>query len=106
MDFNPFNYPDLTMHSIWLYKKGFISNFDFDPKEWKWKKIGGLQETTFFNYETKRGYRQIFSSFFNSSPYDKELQSLGYSPYQKRIIHNQVWYIWRPRKISLFLWLF
>ena len=42
------------MHSIWLYEKDFIYNLDFDPKEWQWKKIGGLQENTFFNYQTKR----------------------------------------------------
>ena len=87
------NLTHLTMHFIWLYEKGFIYNLDFDPKEWKWKKIGGLQENTFFNYQTKRRYRQICSQSFNISSYDKELQGLGYSPYQRRIIHNQVWHI-------------
>ena len=33
MDFNPIDYSDLTMHSIWLYEKGFICTLDFDPKE-------------------------------------------------------------------------
>ena len=103
VNFNPIGYLDLTMQSIWLYEKGFIYNLDFHPKEWKWKKLGGLQETTFFNYQTKRRHQQICSNSFNTSPYDKELQSLGYSPYQRRIIHNQVWHRQRPRKISLFL---
>ena len=33
INFNPINIPNLTIYSIWLYKKGFIYNFDFDPKE-------------------------------------------------------------------------
>ena len=102
VDFNPIAYPDLTMHSIWLYEKGFIYNLDFDPKEWKWKKRGGLHENTFFNYLSRRGYRQICSQSLNISSYDKELQGLGYLPYQRRIIHNQVWHIWRPRRIPSF----
>ena len=81
IDFNPIIYPNLTMHSIWLYEKGFINNLDFDPKEWKWKTLGGLQETCFFNYQTNRGYRQTCSISFTTSPCDKELQSLGYSPF-------------------------
>ena len=89
MDFNPIDYPNLTLHFIWLYEKGLIYNLDFDPKEWKWKKIGGFQEVTFFNYQTKRGNRQNFSNSFNTSPYDKELQSLGYSPYQRKLFTNK-----------------
>ena len=105
INFNPITYSDLTTHSIWLYEKGFINNLDFDPKEWKWKKWGGLNETSFFNYQTKRKYRQTCSISYNTSPYEKELQRLGYSPFQRRIIHLQVWHIWRPKKISSFLWL-
>ena len=69
------------------------------------EKIRRTSKITFFNYQTKRGYRQICSSSSNTNPYDKELQRLGYSIYQRKINHNQVWHIWRPRKIFSFLWL-
>ena len=93
IDFNPTTYLDLTMYSIWIYEEGFILNLDFDSKDWKWRKLGGLQESSFFNYQTKRRYRQICSSSSNTSSHDKELQTLGYSPCQRRLIHNQVWHI-------------
>ena len=77
LDFNPINFPDLSSQSTWLYRKGYIYTLDFDPKEWNWKKLGELQETPFFNYQTKRGYRQTCLNYSTTSPYDKELQRFG-----------------------------
>ena len=68
IDFNPIIFPNLTIHSIWIYERSFICNLDFDPKEWKWKKMEGLQETSFFNYQTKRSYRQACQTYSNTSP--------------------------------------
>ena len=54
IDFNPITYSDLTIYSTWIYEEGFILNLDFDPKEWKWRKLGGLQESSLVNYQIKR----------------------------------------------------
>ena len=105
IDFNPIKFPDIAIHSIWFYKEGFICNLDFDPKKWRWKNLGGLQESSFFNYQTKSGYRQASQNYSNTSPFDKELPRLGYFPHQRRLTHNEIWHVWKPRKTSSFVWL-
>ena len=67
--------------------------------------MGGLQETSLFNYETKRDYRQAILNYPNTSSDDRGLQGLGYSPLQRKLIYKDIWHIWRPKKISSFLWL-
>ena len=86
-----------NQHFFWQKHQGTlgVNNLDFGPIEWKWKKLGGLKKTSFFSYQIKRGYRHTCSNSFTTSPYDKEPQRSSYFPFQKRIIHIQVWHIWR-----------
>ena len=86
LNFDPINFPNLTNQSIWLYKEGYIYSLHFDSKGWNWRRLEGLQETSFFNYQTKTSYRQVCQNYPNSNPYDKELQRLGYTTLQRQLI--------------------
>ena len=86
-------------------KKVLFANLILILKNGNGREMGGLQETSFFNYQTQRGYRQACQNYSHSSPYDKELQRLGYTPQQRRLIHNEIWHIWKARKIFSFIWL-
>lgn len=62
----------------WIFRGGLIKDLDFDPKEWRWKKKGSLQEEGFFDYTTKRGYRIITAKQARQPKLDKQLAELGY----------------------------
>ena len=55
-DLNPVEI-DNTELTLWMWGDDWISNLEWDPKEWQWRRIGVLPDTTVFNYCTKRGYR-------------------------------------------------
>jgi hypothetical protein len=38
-----------------IFGNGIIRDLDFNPKEWRWKKIGAQKAGNFFSYETKKG---------------------------------------------------
>ena len=102
ISFNPLDFPDFTQ-SFWLYEEGYIFLLYFDPKEWNWRKLGSLQETSLFNYKKKRVIGKLVKSILTLAPYDKELQRLEYTPLQRQSIHKKIWHIWKFKKNFFFL---
>ena len=47
--------------NFWTVGDGMDQNLDFDPKDWKWLKIGMIKSINCFGYTTKKGCRIIYS---------------------------------------------
>lgn len=56
IDYNPQKEVEQE-HSLWLWGNDWLSNLAWDPKEWQWRRLGILPDTSLMNYSTKRGYR-------------------------------------------------
>lgn len=52
---------------------------DWDPKEWQWRKLGGLEEETLFNNRTKRVYMIGLRHMGQQVPMERFLESHGFS---------------------------
>ena len=43
--------------SLWIWGNDWITNMEWDPKDYQWRCIGILAETSVLNYTTKQGHR-------------------------------------------------
>lgn len=104
MDFNPkeLDDPELT---LWLWGGDWISNLEWDPKEWQWRRIGVLADTTVLNYCTKRGYRVALKQNNHRMKVDIELEEAGYPSKDRAKFFNRIWHPYLPRKVSALQWL-
>ena len=78
LDYNPTEQVEEDQ-LLWLWGKGWISDLEWDPKEWLWRRIGILPETTVLNYSTKRGYRVALRQDNHQMPLDAELEATGFN---------------------------
>ena len=62
---------------LWLWGNGWISELEWDPKDWLWQRIGIHPETTTLNYSTKRGYRVALRQDNHQMLLDSELEAVG-----------------------------
>ena len=53
---NPPDDPELE-HTLWIWGNDWLTNLEWDLKDWQWRRIGILAEAHVLNYTTKRGYR-------------------------------------------------
>lgn len=51
---------------------------EWDPKEWKWRRISILANTSIMNYTTKRGYRIALKLNTHQMSLGAELQAIGF----------------------------
>ena len=56
LDFNPTD-DTPEEQKLWLWGNTWLEDIEWDPKEWTWRRLGILPETSVLNYSTKRGYR-------------------------------------------------
>lgn len=56
LDFNPTD-DTLEEQNLWLWGNKWLEDLEWDPREWNWRRIGILPESSVLNYSTKRGYR-------------------------------------------------
>jgi hypothetical protein len=103
-DFNPkeIEDPELT---LWIWGGDWISNLEWDPKEWKWRRIGMLPDTTILNYSTKRGYTAAMKQNNHVMKVDAELEEAGYNSKARAKFFNRIWHPYLPRKVSAMQWL-
>jgi hypothetical protein len=104
LDFNPVTIeePDCT---LWLWGGDWICNLELDPKEWQWRRVGALPETTMLNYSTKRGYRIVMKQNNHTMKVDAELEAAGYNSKTRAKFFNRIWHPYLPRKVSAMQWL-
>lgn len=100
------NPQDISLYNNFsVFGDGKVRNLHFDPKEWVWRRQGRLEETNFFDYKTRRGYRIIIQSISIRLKFDKHLEDRGFSGQQRRQFFMRLWHPWLPRKVSTMIWL-
>ena len=91
--------------SLWLWGNDWLSNLEWDPREWQWRRLGILPETTIMNYTTKRGYRIAMKQNTQPMSLDTQLESEGYNSKARARFFNRIWHPYLPRKVSAMQWL-
>ena len=104
IDFNPQDEIE-PEQSIWLWGNDWLCNLDWDPREWQWRRLGVLPETSVMNYTTKRGYRVALKQYTEQMPLDAELEREGYNSKARARFFNRIWHPILPRKVSAMQWL-
>lgn len=104
MDFNPVEPPDSQL-TLWLWGADWISHLEWDPKDWQWRRIGILAETSVLNYSTKRGYRIALQQNNGTMKVDAELAATGYNNKARAKNFNRIWRPYLPRQVSAMQWL-
>jgi hypothetical protein len=91
--------------TIWLWGNDWLCNTDWDPREWQWRRIGILPETSVMNYTTKRGYRIALKQNTQQMTLDTEFEREGYNSKARARFFNRIWHPFLPRKVSAMQWL-
>jgi hypothetical protein len=101
-NFNPKKNID-PEHTLWPWGNEWVQNLEWDPKEWHWRRIRILAETSILNYTTKRGYRVALKQNNHTMPVDAELEAEGYNSKSRAKFFNRIWHPYLPRKGSAML---
>lgn len=92
-------------HDLWLWGNTWTCNLKWDPKEWTWRRLGVLPETTILNYTTKRGYKVALRQTNQQMNVDAELEAVGYNSKERAKFFNRIWHPYLPRKVLAMQWL-
>lgn len=104
MEYNPVT--DIEEdHMLWLWGNEWISKLKWDPKEWNWRRLGILPDTTVLNYTTKRGYMIALKQDNHQMPVDVELEASGFDGKSRAKFFNRIWHPHLPRKVTAMQWL-
>jgi hypothetical protein len=104
IDFNPKDETEEDQ-ALWLWGNQWVSNLEWDPKEWNWRRLGILPDTNILNYTTKRGYRVALRQDNNRMSVDVELEEAGFNSKTRAKFFNRIWHPYLPRKVSACQWL-
>jgi hypothetical protein len=104
LDFNPTGAtpPEQT---LWMWGQQWICELEWDPKDWNWRRLGMLPDSSVLNYTTKRGYRIALRQDNNQMVVDAELEAAGYPSKARAKFFNRIWHPYLPRKVSAMQWL-
>ena len=78
---------------------------EWDPKDWSWRRVGMLPDTSVLNYTTKRGYRTALKQENHQMTIDAELEASGFDGKARDKFWNKIWHPYLPRKVSAMQWL-
>lgn len=104
LDYNPRDETDAE-HSLWLWGNDWVSNLAWDPKDWQWRRLGMLPDTSVMNYTTKRGYRVALKQNTQPMNLDVELEREGFNSKARARFFNRIWHPYLPRKVAAMQWL-
>jgi exonuclease III len=104
LDFNPVD-DTPEGQSLWLWGKSAVIDLQWDPKDWSWRRIGILPDTSVLNYTTKRGYRVALRQDNNQMQVDAEMEAAGVNSKTRAKFFNRIWHPYLPRKVSAMQWL-
>ena len=104
LDFNP---TDATTpeQTLWMWGTQWLIELEWDPKDWMWRRLGMLPDSSVLNYTTKRGYRIALRQDNNQMGVDAELEAAGFSSKDRAKFFNRIWHPYLPRKVSAMQWL-
>lgn len=88
-----------------MWGNQWICDLEWDPKDWSWRRIGILPDSSILNYTTKRGYRIALRQDNNQMPVDAELEATGFHSKARAKFFNRIWHLYLPRKVSALQWL-
>jgi hypothetical protein len=100
----PTDEPEIE-HTLWIWGNDWLTNLEWDPKDWLWRRIGILAETPVLNYTTKRGYHVAMRQNNHRMKVDEELEAAGYNSKTRAKFFNRIWHPYLPRKVSAMQWL-
>lgn len=100
LDYNPSHNDTTTEQTLWLGGNNWITKLQWDPKDWSWRRIGPLLDTSILNYTTKIGYRVALRQDNNQMPVDAELEAAGFNSKARAKNFNKIWHPYIPRKVS------
>jgi hypothetical protein len=104
LDYNPDS--DITEEqTLWVWGNTWIEALEWDPKDWSWRRIGMLPDTSVLNYTTKRGYRVALKQENHQMTIDAEMEAAGYDGKTRAKFWNRIWHPYLPRKVSAMQWL-
>lgn len=52
LDYNPVD-DTPEEQSLWVWGNTWLEDLEWDPKDWSWRRLGILPETSILNYTTK-----------------------------------------------------
>ena len=104
LDYNPQDETEADQ-SLWLWGNDWISNLEWDPRDWQWRRLGILPDTSVMNYTTKRGYRIALKQNTQPMNLDLELEREGYNSKARAKFFNRIWHPYLPRKVAAMQWL-
>lgn len=104
LDYNPQDETE-PEQTLWLWGNDWIRNLEWDPREWQWRRIGTLSDTSVMNYTTKRGYRVALKQNTQPMSLDSELEREGYNGKARAKFFNRIWHPYLPRKVAAMQWL-
>jgi hypothetical protein len=90
IDYNPCLNDTTPEQTLWLWGNNWITNLQWDPKEWSWRRLGPLPDTSVLNYTTKRGYRVALRQDGNQMPVDAELEAEGFDSKARAKFFNRL----------------
>ena len=100
IDFNPIQCDPNADHTLWMWSNNWIQDLQWDPKDWNWRRIGILPDTSILNYTTKRGYRVALRQDNNQMNVDAEMEAKGIDSKTRAKFFNRIWHPYLPRKVS------
>jgi hypothetical protein len=104
LDYNPLDETP-PEQALWLWGNHWIINMEWDPKDWTWRRLGILPESSVLNYTTKRGYQIALRQDNQQMPVDAELEAAGFDSKTRAKFFNRIWHPYLPRKVSAMQWL-
>jgi hypothetical protein len=104
LDYNP---TDATPpeQTLWMWGHQWLCDLEWDPKDWNWRRLGMLPDSSVLNYTTKRGYRIALRQNNNQMAVDAELEAAGFRSKDRAKFFNRIWHPYLPRKVSAMQWL-
>lgn len=89
--FNPLEIDDPEL-TLWMWGNEWMCNLGWDPKEWHWRRIGVMADTSVLNYCTKRGYQVALQQNNHTMKVDVELEEAGYYNKARSKNFNRIWH--------------
>jgi hypothetical protein len=74
LDYNPRD-DTPEEQTLWVWGNTWIEAMEWDPKDWQWRRLGILPNTSILNYSTKRGYRVALKQENHQMKVDADLET-------------------------------
>jgi len=88
----------------WIFETGFIQELPWDLGEWHWQATPPLEDSPFFGYTAKRGYRNAQKPKHTPSMHTF-IQGLNLRNSTMPQVIAKIWHNSHPRKVGTLIWI-